>query len=253
MYYQNSNQSLVMADAPPKNPIYDWNGVFTYDLYFIKKLINNKRPLYERNMDTSIEVNEKGNELQKALEFFTKEPFDFQEYIAVMPDDFDDNMKPMYKKHKYIRPYKIEHSMCCCTKKCGSLYLVKHIKTNIYFLVGSVCITKFEIDSDFDNKITAMKNSIKSNGRCDKCKKPLVKKTTKYAQPNWSIKNKLPNVVLCNKCINKALICINIPFDEKLYYKNKYDTLKWSQDSKTWYIQGPVPKELFNKIKPMHI
>ena len=229
------------------------NGIFTYDAYFHKKLINNKRPLYERNMFSSLKVQEKGVELKKALEFFTKEPFDFKEYIALLPDDFDDNMKPIYKKYKFIRPYKIEQSMCCCTKHCGSLYLVKHIKKHIYFLVGSVCISKFEIDSDFDNKITAMKNSIKSNGRCNKCNQGLVLKTTKYGNANWSIQNKLPNVVLCNKCINKAVIGLDIPFSEKNYYKDKYDTLKWSQDKKTWYIQGQIPKELFNKIKPMHI
>lgn len=230
---------------------------------FEKKSIN-KSILYER-MGGYDEKNKK-EELINILEYFNTfhnydSKFKKEDFEAMIPDKMikvdDERWFPIYNSLDRPIPYKIitEHENlyskdelsyhCGCSQRCGALYLVRNKMTNIYFGVGSICINKF-IDYEFLNIVNNLKN-ISLKKCCDKCKEPIHLKTTKNIISNWSIKNKLPNITLCNKCIKSIIVLLDIKYKEKDEFR-KYGTC-WSVEKKSWYIKGKVPKQLYDRIK----
>lgn len=231
---------------------------------FEKKSIN-KSILYERS---GYDEKNKKEELINILEYFNTyynydSKFKKEDFEAMIPDKMikldDERWFPIYNSLDRPIPYKIIAEdynadnynqeelcyYCCCSQKCGALYLIRNKITNIYFGVGSICINKF-IDNKFLNIVNNLK-SISLKKCCDKCKEPIHIRTTKNIKCNWSIKNKLPNLTLCNQCIKNIIVLLDIKYKEKDEFR-KYGTC-WSVENKSWYIKGKVPKQLYDRIK----
>lgn len=200
--------------------------------------------VYERkNMNNK---KDKPEELIRVLDYFSKRhgydgEFSFKDFEALMPTSLErikneenkDIWIPLYGDLRYS--YKTGYLNCCCSKDCGSLYLIKNIKTNKYFGVGSVCINKF-IDGEFQKHIIKLKKEVLCKV-CSCCKNEFNKNKL----------NKILNKQYCNKCIKTITITLNIKYDEKDKYR-KYGT-KWDKDNKTWYINGcNYHKDLNEKI-----
>jgi len=116
---------------------------------------------------------------------------------------------------------------------CEKLYRLYHRKTNICFLVGSVCIRK----AGHPNFINDLKCG-KKNGFCNKCNTPLIFRGKRQN----SDKN---HKGVCLSCRKYERIYINIHYDVKDKYRI-YGT-KWDADLKLWYWIGyahKLPKQL---------
>lgn len=124
--------------------------------------------------------------------------------------------------------------ICICgCPMCEKLYRLYHRKTDICFLVGSVCIRK----AGHPNFINDL-NCGKKNGFCNKCNTPLIfRGDRKNSNKNYK--------GMCVSCRKYKKIYLNIPFKDKDIYK-KYDT-RWDCDLKLWYWKGcedELPKQL---------
>lgn len=196
----------------------------------------------------------KNEELIKVLEYFNKyhgynEEFNFEDFEALEPNTLkritEKIWYPVYDGFEYKRDktqIDVNDSLtCACSQECGSLYLIKNIKTNKYFGVGSVCINKF-IDAEFQKNIIRMKREVMKT-LCSKCNESFDKDILKN--------NKILNKHYCDKCIKTITVTLNIKYKEKDEYK-KYGT-KWDKDNKTWYISGnnfhPDLNEKINEVQ----
>lgn len=227
---------------------------------FVKNTYNG-RPLYERIPGYEVTPAEMDKELKYCLASFNEiynydSDFKKEDFEALNPIKLEKNVDrwiPFYNYGGDIKPYiislNLEGFSCCCSQKCQSLFLIRNKKTDVYFGVGSVCITKF-IDGNFANQIQYLKN-IAVKKKCDICNVPIYTKTTKNQKSNWTIKNKILDNIICNKCINKIFVILDIKYSEKDELKNKYP-IRWSVSGRTWYLQGRVPPELQNRIKCIH-
>ena len=228
---------------------------------FIAKTYND-RPLYERKPGFDVSLSEMDIELKLCLGFynklynydsdFVKEDFEALDPIKLEKND-NGSWIPFYNvkrtnDDKRVLPYKNDISaslVCCCSQKCGSLYLIRNKVTDVYFGLGSVCITKF-INENFDNKVSCLKYNA-TRKKCDICNDTIHIKTTKDNKSNWSTKNKILDKIICNKCICKTIVILNIKYSEKDEFKKKY-SIYWSVSGKTWFVKGRVPKGLQNRI-----
>lgn len=127
------------------------------------------------------------------------------------------------------------YTCICGCPMCEKLFRLYHRKTDICFLVGSVCIKK----AGHPNFINDL-NCGKKNGFCAKCNKPLIlrgeRKNTKKEYKG-----------VCISCRKYKKIYLNIPYKDKDIYR-KYGT-KWDADLKLWYWIGydnELPKQLEN-------
>ena len=114
-------------------------------------------------------------------------------YIKLLTND------NYFYKHidDYILVEESHGTICICgCKRCETLFIVKHIPSNIDFAVGSSCIKKF-----FKNLSGNIKK-IRNNELCNQCNTPLYYRTTKYHVKNaYKDKNKnnahLGHCILC--------------------------------------------------------
>ena len=204
-----------------------------------KFVINNYKGIKVYERQKGYNATSKNEELIKVLEYFNKyhghnQEFNFEDFEALEPNTLkrltEKIWYPVYDGFEYKRDEtqtNVNDSLsCACSQECGSLYLIRNIKTNKYFGVGSVCINKF-IDGEFQKNIIRMKREVMKT-LCSRCYESFNYNTLKN--------NKIQNKQYCNKCIKTITVTLNIKYDEKDKYK-KYGT-KWDRDNKTWYISG---------------
>ena len=212
--------------------------------------------IYERKKDQKMDYKSlnKSEELINVLDYFNKfygynEIFDFKDFIALEPitlEKINDNLWyaiyngddiGIQEKFCYKTSYGRYALNCSCSQDCGSLFLIKNIKTNIYFGVGSICIDKF-IYKNFNNYINKLKRKINKIS-CSKC----FKKTNE----NVLNKNKIKDKKFCNKCIKNVKVIFDIKYKEKEQFK--IYGIRWDKDNKFWYINGAINEKLNEKVK----
>ena len=81
------------------------------------------------------------------------------------------------------------HICICGCDKCGGLFCINHLPTNISFTVGSSCVRKF-----LGKRNISILKKIEDNKICIQCNSPLYFKKTKYFEKNAIILN-------CGHCI----------------------------------------------------
>lgn len=249
---QLHNQKLITNyDIIHDNWFYD-NIYFTdmvntkiEDMFKLNKY--NDIYVYERKKDYN--STNKREELIKVLTYFNKyhgydEEFSINDFEALEPKSLKrikiNNNKnywyPVYDGLEYKKEKEFIHNNlnCCCSQDCGSLYLIRNIKTDKYFGVGSICIGKF-ISKEFQNKINKLKKEELCK-ICNGCDNEFNKKNL----------NKIDNKQFCNKCIKSVKVIFDIKYKEKDEYK-EYG-IRWDSHNKYWYMNGVINQKLIDKI-----
>ena len=127
------------------------------------------------------QVNNKAIELEKIIKYLTNEHF--EEYAGkrykrrlVSPGNFEIIEKyPL--QYDFDSDDEMDNFTCLCSENtCNHLIIIKHIPTDIYMAVGSVCYTRFN-----EENITDIYYHCKAK-RCNCCKVPLVFKQSKFTK-----------------------------------------------------------------------
>ena len=177
--------------------------------------------VFFRNPNVPLQASNQPEELERVVKFLTNE--DFEDYEGEKfkrklkhPENFDIIEK--YFENCDEDDKSIDKYTCLCSEKtCSYLVIVKHIPTNIYIALGSVCYKRF------DEKNGAELYYHCDAKRCHNCKTPLVfRKTSKFIKNtdkkcNGScfgcFKKKKEEVI--NSLIEKKRVCLNVSYDDK--------------------------------------
>ena len=197
--------------------------------------------VYFRKDNIPLTVKSQPKELEKMISYLTNEKFEdydgkYKRRI-IHPENFE-------IFDEYIEE-KVVYYICLCSENtCNHLVIIKHIPTNIYFTVGSVCYLRFneENSTDLYYKLKAKK--------CSACKNPLVYKECKYKKNTDKKSNGI-----CYNCINKKEV---EEMKKGIYlfvkYEDKDDAkslgAKWDAENKRWYAPNKELTALLKQYKP---
>ena len=201
--------------------------------FYLKKVGN--LDVFFRNPDASLQAANQPKELERAIKLLTNE--DFEDY-------YDEEEKKNKQKLKNPENFKIifkyeedknDKYICLCSEDtCSYLVIVKHIPTNIYIALGSICYKRF------DEKNGAEVYYHCDAKRCKDCNTPLVFKLSKFKKNT----NKHCNG-RCFDCVEKrkeeeiksvieqTRVYLNVSYDNK--DDAKLLGAKWNPEKKKWY------------------
>ena len=118
----------------------------------------------------------------------------------------------------------------CGNIDCKKTYLVYFEEKDIYIAVGSVCIDKF-----YDGYLNNI-SCIERNGKCLKCEKTLVKRTSeKLGKMNCK-----RNRSICIECENSNKVShkLYVPYDHRHFIKSLCIPVKYDQETQLWIYRG---------------
>lgn len=177
-------------------------------------------------------------ELEKIVKYLTNE--DFEDYTGkkykrrlINPDNFEIIQKYQEPTELFDNDDETDNYTCLCSENtCNHLIIIRHIPTDIYMAVGSVCYTRFD-----EENITEIYYHCDAK-KCNNCKVPLVFKITKYTKNTnkkcdgncfncFEKKKKEETRKECNR------VYLNVSYADK--DDAKYLGAWWDADKKKWY------------------
>jgi hypothetical protein len=207
--------------------------------YKLKKISN--LDVYFRNPNAPLYTSNQAKELEKAIKFLTDE--DFEDYKdgkykrrLKHPENFE--VIDKYPKNCDIDSDDEENTetyTCLCSEDtCKYLMIVKHIPTEIYIALGSICYLRFNEENGAEIYYHCKAK------KCNDCKNPLVFKVCKFTK---NTDKKCDGC--CYGCIKKKkeeevkMLIENKRVYLKVCYDDKDDAKSlgawWDAEKKKWY------------------